>query len=66
MPVAVDCSCEAALATVSSAPVRTNTNVTSVTRTDGGYLVATTDGDIRCRCVVLANGACNLTRIEER
>ena len=36
-------------ATVSSAPVRTNTNVTSVTRTDDGYHVATTNGDIRCR-----------------
>jgi putative flavoprotein involved in K+ transport len=41
------------------APVRTNTNVTSVTRTDDGYLVATSTGTIRCRTVVLASGACN-------
>ena len=50
-------------ATVSRAPVRTNTNVTSVTRTDDGYHVATTNGDIRCRCVVLASGACNLPSV---
>ena len=50
-------------ATVSSAPVRTNTNVTSVTRTDDGYHIATTNGDIRCRCVVLASGACNLPSV---
>ncbi len=50
-------------ATVSSAPVRTNTNVTSVTRTDDGYHIATTNGDLRCRCVVLASGACNLPSV---
>lgn len=50
-------------ATVSRAPVRTNTNVTSVTPTDDGYHVATTNGDIRCRCVVLASGACNLPSV---
>ena len=50
-------------ATVSNAPVRTNTNVTSVTRTDDGYHIATTNGDIRCRCVVLASGACNLPSV---
>ena len=46
-------------ASVSSAPVRTNTNVTSLTRTDEGYHVATSQGDFRCRCVVIASGACN-------
>ena len=50
-------------AEVSSAPVRTNTNVTSVTRTDDGYHIATTRGDISCRCVVLASGACNLPMV---
>ncbi len=50
-------------ATVSGAPVRTNTNVMSVTRADDGYRVATSNGDIRCRCVMLASGACNLPSI---
>ncbi|HEY1005312.1 MAG TPA: NAD(P)-binding domain-containing protein [Streptosporangiaceae bacterium] len=46
-------------AAVSRAPVRTGTNVTSVRRTDGGYHVTTTRGEIRCRTVVIASGACN-------
>ena len=50
-------------ATVSHAPVRTGTTVTSVTRTDDGYRVTTTHGDLRCRCVVLASGACNLPSV---
>ena len=50
-------------AAVSSAPVRTNTNVTSVTRANGGYDVLTTNGDFRCRCVVVASGACNLPSV---
>ncbi len=40
-------------------PVRTRTNVTSVRRTDGGYAITTTDGEIESRTVVLASGACN-------
>ena len=50
-------------ASVSRAPVRTNTNVTSVTRTDDGYLVATSGGDLQCRSVVIASGACNLASV---
>jgi putative flavoprotein involved in K+ transport len=50
-------------AAVSSAPVRTNTNVTSVTRAHDGYDVLTTNGDFRCRCVVVASGACNLPSV---
>ncbi len=46
-------------ARISQAPVRTGTNVTSVTRTDHGYHVTTGTGDIRCRCLVVASGACN-------
>ena len=46
-------------AKVSGAPVRTGTDVTSVRRDGDGYLVRTADGDIRCRTVVLATGACN-------
>ena len=47
-------------AEVAGAPVRTHTAVTSVRQIDDGYHVATTNGDFRCRTVVLASGACNL------
>jgi putative flavoprotein involved in K+ transport len=50
-------------ASVSRAPVRTNTTVTLVKRTADGYHVATNDGDILCRCVVVASGACNLPNV---
>jgi putative flavoprotein involved in K+ transport len=61
-------------AKVSRAPVRTRTAVTSVRRGDvgrggvrrgdggntaDGYHVTTSDGEIRCRTVVIATGACN-------
>ena len=50
-------------ATMAAAPVRTQTTVTSVRPTDDGYLVATDRGDFRCRCVVLASGACNVPSV---
>jgi putative flavoprotein involved in K+ transport len=46
-------------AALSDAPVRTQTIVTSVKRTDSGFDVATSQGDLRCRSVILASGACN-------
>jgi putative flavoprotein involved in K+ transport len=46
-------------AKVSGAPVRTGVNVTSVRRTDDGYRVTTSDGEIVCRALVIASGACN-------
>ena len=46
-------------AMVSHAPVRTGVNVTSVRRADEGYRVTTSRGEIRCRAVVIASGACN-------
>ena len=46
-------------AAASRAPVRSGTNVTSVRRTDNGYRVTTTGGEIHCRTVVIASGACN-------
>ena len=46
-----------------SAPVRTHTTVTSVRRTEAGYLVRTDRGDWQCRTVVLASGACNIARV---
>jgi putative flavoprotein involved in K+ transport len=50
-------------ASIAQAPVRTHTTVASVTRADGGYHVATTGGDIRCRSVVIASGACNVASV---
>ncbi len=46
-----------------SAPVETDTTVTSVSRDDAGYLVATDRGDWHAPTVVLATGACNIPRI---
>ena len=46
-----------------SAPVRTHTTVSSVSRIDGGYHVATDAGEIRGRSVVLASGAANLPHV---
>jgi putative flavoprotein involved in K+ transport len=46
-------------AKVSRAPVRTGTNVTSVRRSGDGYHVTTNDGEIGCRAVLIASGACN-------
>jgi putative flavoprotein involved in K+ transport len=50
-------------AVVSGAPVRTHTTVTSVRQTDAGYRVATNRGDLHCRTVVLASGACNVPSV---
>ena len=47
-------------AAMSGAPVRTNVAVTEVVRTDGGYQIATSDGPLECRAVILASGACNV------
>ena len=35
----------------------------SVRQTDDGYHVATDAGDLRCRCLVLASGACNVPSV---
>jgi len=43
-----------------SAPVRTNTTVTSVRRTETGYLVRTDQGEWSSRAIVLASGAFNV------
>jgi putative flavoprotein involved in K+ transport len=50
-------------ARVIAAPVRTHTTVTSVRRSDNGYVVRTDRGDWQCRTVVLASGACNIARV---
>jgi putative flavoprotein involved in K+ transport len=46
-------------ATRSRAPVRTDTNVTCARRAADGYHVTTSRGEIRCRALVIATGACN-------
>jgi putative flavoprotein involved in K+ transport len=48
-----------------SAPVRIRTTVTSVRRTDTGYLVRTDQGDWSCRAVVLASGAFNIACVPD-
>jgi putative flavoprotein involved in K+ transport len=50
-------------ASESRAPVRTHTTVTSVVRTDDGYAVLTDSSEIRCRCIVIASGACNVPSV---
>jgi putative flavoprotein involved in K+ transport len=45
------------------APVRTQTAVTSLQPAEGGYQLTTTSGEIRCRSVILATGACNLPNV---
>jgi putative flavoprotein involved in K+ transport len=47
----------------SAAPVRTQTAVTSVVAVDGGYRVETNRGEISCRSVVIASGACNTAHV---
>ena len=42
------------------APVHAHATVTSVRPAEGGYAVATSGGEWRCRVVVLATGACNI------
>ena len=46
-------------AAFSRAPVRTRTAVTAVARDGDGYHVTTTNGEFRCRTLVIASGACN-------
>ena len=46
-----------------AAPVRTRTTVTSVSRIDGGYQVATDNGQLRCPTIVLASGAANVPHV---
>jgi putative flavoprotein involved in K+ transport len=50
-------------AAASGAPVRTHTTVTSVRRRDDGYQLSTNTGEIHCRSVVIASGACNLASV---
>jgi putative flavoprotein involved in K+ transport len=42
------------------APVRTDTEVTHVRPVDDGYRVVTSQGELECRSLVIASGACNV------
>ena len=50
-------------AVVAGVPVRTQTTVTAVKRSDAGYEVATTNGSLRCSTIIVASGACNVARV---
>ena len=50
-------------AATNSAPVKTHTEVTSVRPDEEQYRVVTSDGEWRCRAVVLASGACNIPSV---
>jgi putative flavoprotein involved in K+ transport len=50
-------------ADVISAPVQSHTTVTSVRASNGGYHVATDQGDWHCPTLVLATGACNIPHV---
>jgi len=47
------------------APVRTDANVTRVRRTDDGYELTTSIGELRASAVVIASGACNQPAVPE-
>jgi putative flavoprotein involved in K+ transport len=53
----------AGFAAASDAPVRTQTEVTRVRPADDGYSVVTTQGELRCRSLVIASGACNVPTV---
>jgi putative flavoprotein involved in K+ transport len=54
----------AGYAAASNAPVRTQTRVTSLSAAaGGGYRVIAGDGEIVCRSVVIASGACNAPHV---
>ncbi len=50
-------------ATSFNAPVECETEVLSVSPHVDGYIVKTSEGDWRCRSVVLASGACNIANV---
>jgi putative flavoprotein involved in K+ transport len=49
--------------TLVAAPVRTHVTVTRVAANDGGFHIATDDGEFQCRTVVVATGACNVAHV---
>jgi putative flavoprotein involved in K+ transport len=45
------------------APVRTQTEVTQVRPSAGGYRIVTSQGELECRALVIASGACNVAEV---
>ena len=45
------------------APVRAHTEVTHVRPIDDGYQIVTSQGELECRSLVIASGACNLAQV---
>ena len=58
MPEVIDFVSNFAVA--ARAPVRTHTEVTAVQSAGDGYRVLIRDGELRCRSLVIATGACNV------
>ena len=50
-------------AAASGAPVRTQTEVTRVRPDDDGYRIVTSQGELHCRSLVIASGACNVPTV---
>lgn len=50
-------------AAVVRAPVRTKEAVDSVRRVDDGYLIRTSNAELRSRAVIIASGACNVASV---
>jgi putative flavoprotein involved in K+ transport len=50
-------------AEISRAPIVTGTHVIRVAQEDGGYEVATSQGQWRCRMLVIASGTCNIATV---
>ena len=50
-------------AAASDAPVRTQTEVTRVRPDDDGYRIVTSQGELHCRSLVIASGACNVPTV---
>ncbi len=46
-----------------AAPVRTQTSVTTLRRSEGGYEVVSGEGTWQCDSVVVATGACNIAQV---
>jgi putative flavoprotein involved in K+ transport len=63
MPEVVDFIC--GYAARIDAPVRTQTEVRSVERSDRSFRVRTAAGEIECRALVIASGACNVPVVPE-
>ena len=60
MTMAEVVACLKSYASRITAPIVTDSSVLKVSRSSDGYLVSTNRGMWRCRCVVIANGACGV------